>query len=455
MANTAQELKKKYDLIVIGSGPGGQRAAIQAAKLKKSVLVVEKDHMGGSCLHTGTIPSKTLREAASIYQGSGPNTLTRVMAQKNLIIEQEQDVIRAQMQRNAVHFVHGTASFESTHKISVKQEKKSFDVEGDFIILATGSRPVCPPPIPFNDKTVFNSDSILTLANLPDTMAVLGAGVIGCEYASIFAKLGVKVTLIDRRNCLLRSVDQEIVGLLATHFKENNISVLLGCTLGKVSLEGNKVAVELNEKKETFSSLLYCMGRDGNIEDLNLSKVGIAPEKGSTLKVNAFYQTAVSHIYAVGDLIGFPALAASSSEQGRLAAAHAFGIQAGTFPDTFPYGIYTIPEISSVGLHEEELNTKQIKYVAGKARYKELARGKILADENGFLKLLVDCKTKKILGVHIIGTHATELVHIGQVAMSLGATIDFFVSNVFNYPTLAEAYKVAAYHAYNQLRELK
>ncbi len=455
MAKAPIELKKKYDLIVIGSGPGGQRAAIQAAKLKKSVLVVEKDHMGGSCLHTGTIPSKTLREAASIYQDSGPNTLTRVMAQKNLIIEQEQEVIGMQMERNSVQFIQGTASFLSSKKIAIKTTSKVEDTEADFIILATGSRPVCPPHIPFNDKNVFNSDSVLSMNKLPDTMAVLGAGVIGCEYASIFAKLGVKVTLLDRRNCLLRSVDQEIVGLLAKHFDENNISVRLGITLGKVSLEGDKVAIELGDKTERFSSVLYCMGRDGNIEDLNLPKVGISPEKGNTLKVNAHYQTNIPHIYAVGDLIGFPALAASSSEQGRLASAHAFGLETTTFPETFPYGIYTIPEISSVGLHEEELNTKQIKFVSGKARYKELARGKILEDESGFLKLLVDCTTRKILGVHIIGTHATELVHIGQVAMSLGATIDFFVANVFNYPTLAEAYKVAAYHAHNQLRELK
>ncbi len=258
MDKAPTELKKKYDMVVIGSGPGGQRAAIQAAKVKKSVLIVEKDDLGGSCLHTGTIPSKTLREAASLSHSAELSALSRVMAQKNLIISEEKEVIDRQMQRNGVDYVQGIASFLTPNKLAVKTAVKLLDIEADYVVLATGSRPICPANIPFNHTHVFNSDSILNLDKLPETMAVMGAGVIGCEYASIFAKLGVKVTLLDRRNCLLRAVDQEIVGLLAKHFNENHIAVLQGCEIGTVSLVDDKnkteVAVEIKGEKHFFSS---------------------------------------------------------------------------------------------------------------------------------------------------------------------------------------------------------
>jgi NAD(P) transhydrogenase len=444
----------QYEMVIIGSGPSGQRAAVQAAKLGKSVLVIERDWIGGSCLNTGTIPSKTLREAALNSSLENPAHFEDVMKRKFWVIDEETKVITEQLKRNKVEFKQGQASFISAHQLKVESPTGTFTVEGKYIVIATGTRPVRPTDIPFNDHTIFDSDSVLSVLSKPASLAVVGAGVIGSEYASIFARIGVKVTLIDQRDRLLSWMDKEITDTLEKHFKANGIELCLGAKTSGIGVVPNqkKAKISIDGKERTYDAVLICMGRSGNTDMLNLSAAGLRANERGLLTVNESYQTASPHIYAVGDVIGSPGLASASSEQGRLAAAHAFNLRDGSFPDSFPFGIYTIPEISSVGAQEMDLKAKGIAYVVGRGRYNELARGKIIGDDLGFLKLLFDVKTRKLLGVQVIGTQATELVHIGQAAFILGAGIDFFVNNVFNYPTLAEAYKVAAYNAYNQLK---
>lgn len=450
---------KKYDLLVIGSGPGGQRAAVQAAKLGKKPLVIEKDFLGGSCLHWGTIPSKTLREAVlncKARDNCSIDILQDVMTQTKKVIAAEQEIIQKQFTRNGVEWLNGTASFVDAHTLKVvdKQNQSLSHVQGDKIIIATGTRPNQPKEIPFDGISVFDSDTVLSLKHFPKKVSIMGAGVIGCEYLSIFATMGSEVTLIDRRDGLLRGVDFEINQHLAMQFEKQKIVCSLNAKFSDFELEPNNqgVSYTLNGARVTTDLLLVCMGRSGNFEKLNLANAGLAANDRGIIVVNDRYQTEQPHIYAVGDIIGSPALAAASEEQGRLAAAHAFGLPRGKFPNWFPYGIYTIPEISMVGPCEDELKTAGHKYVVGKAFYRELARGKIVGDSDGLLKIIVDAETRKLLAVHCIGTGATELIHIGQVAIAHHATIDFLVDNIFNYPTLAEAYKVAAYNAYNQLR---
>lgn len=444
-----------YDLVVLGSGPAGQRAAIQGAKLKKRVLVIERHKLGGSSLHTGTIPSKTLREAALSPDCGTTDPVRTVIPRMRSVIQAEAVVMEQQLGRNSVEFVTGVGSLVDPHTIAIDGATGRRIVQAKYIVLATGTRPYRPKSVPFDNQVIFDSDSILDLHTTPRSLLVVGAGVIGCEYASIFARMGVKVTLVDRRQALLRSVDNEVVTALEHHFRGSGITVHLGTDAENIvaarDVEGHPVVyADVRGKRERFDALLYCMGRVGNVEELNLSVAGLVASDRGLLNVNEHFQTTQQHIYAVGDLIGSPALAASSAEQGRLASAHAFSRSASGFPKSFPFGIYTIPEISCVGLTEEELDKEARPYVVGRARYRELARGKILGDEHGFLKLLVDRESRKIRGIHILGSGATELIHIGQVAMALNADIDFFVGNVFNYPTLAEAYKVAAYNAYNQ-----
>ncbi len=460
--------RSDYDLVVLGSGPGGQKAAISAAKMGKSVLVVEKTRLGGACLHSGTIPSKSLREAAlAIHEAT---SLAAIGRRTREVISEETGVIAHQLRRNAVEMIQGTGRFAGPSEVEIAAEGGGVHrVTAKFIVIAVGTRPRRPTDLEFDDKTIFDSDTVLTLGEHPESMLVLGAGVIGCEYASIYAKMGIEVTLVDRRPALLPSIDPEIVAALLKQFKRYRIRLHLGWEYADI----RKVARRASTKRAgarvclhpsgadpesagaqdiEFDTILYCAGRTGNCETLALDKVGLGADDRGLIKVNSNYQTSVPHIYAVGDIVGAPALAASAAEQGRLAVAHAFTGRQARFPSTFPYGIYTIPEISSVGAQEEELKKAGIPYVAGLAYYRELARGKIIDDESGFLKLLVETATGKILGVHVIGTDATELVHIGQTAMAFGAKVDFFVDNVFNYPTLAEAYKVAAYNAVNKLR---
>lgn len=450
-----------YDMIVIGSGPGGQRAAIQAAKLGQRVLVVERDRLGGACLQLGTIPSKALRES-SLMAHPGELSFLSVMERTRRIIAEERSVIESSLKRNGVDYANGFGSLYDSNTVLVEKDKAVEKFHGRLIVLATGTRPRRPSDFEFDGFTIYDSDTILNMKFQPRSMLVVGAGVIGVEYASIFARTGVRVTLQDNRPELLRSIDQEIVAALVQQFQQSGMTLRLGWQIHSLETvpgeTGRAWRVDATYTKddevltEKFDAVLVCQGRTGNHEKLGLERVGIEVDDRGSIKVNRNYQTSVPNIYAVGDIIGAPALAASSSEQGRLAALHALQGEEAQFPETFPTGIYTIPEISSVGVQEHELKAKGIKFVVGKANYASLARGKMIQDEFGFLKLLVHAKTRRIIGVHVIGTGATELVHIGQVAMSFGATIDFLIGNVFNYPTLAEAYKVAAYNAANKIQ---
>ncbi len=459
---------REFDLLVIGSGPAGQKAAIQGAKLRRRVAIIEKETVvGGSCVNTGTLPSKTLKDAIYYLHGfkvrSFPSvsyslkkniTLRDLMARKDLVIKHELEVITNQLERNDVEIVHGTASFADPHTIQVAKRNGELDMlRAPFIIVATGSRPRRPEDIPFNDVTVCDSDSILSTETIPKSMTVMGGGVIGCEYASMFAAFGIKVTLLDRRTDLLRFVDQEIVQALIYHMRTNGVTLKMGEEIGGVSHdERGRVVTSLKSGKTILTDmLLYAMGRMANTESLNLGAAGLTADKQGQLKVNEYYQTEGPHIYAAGDVIGFPALAASSMEQGRLATCHAFQVAQSTLPKVMPYGIYTIPEISTVGRTEEELTAQSVPYEVGRAFYKEIARGQIVGDLDGLMKLIFHRDTLTLLGVHIIGDGATELVHIGQAVLTYGGNVDFFVHNVFNYPTLAECYRTAALDGINRL----
>lgn len=435
-------MAKHYDLIVIGSGPGGIRGAIQAAKLGKKVLLIEKDNLGGASVHTGTIPSKSLREAALSPVNE---SFLHAMGRMQKVVKAEAKLLSDQIKSNGIETVKGLGAFVDAHTISCGKENFS----ADFILIATGARPIRHEEFPW--PLVLDSDTLLKLKKLPKELLILGAGVIGCEYASIFAKLGSKVTLADRRKELLRTVDQEIVDCLRAEFKAQKIQLLMGCDYSKVRRLGSaKLEVMLGKKKKKFDAVLVCMGRTPNVESLNLQAVDLAKDERGNIKVNENYQSTVPHIYAVGDVVGPPGLAASSAEQGRIAASRIFVSPCAPFPRSFPYGIYTIPEISSVGMQEFELKEKNVPYVVGKADFSEVARG-LIVNESGFIKILVHKETRKILGVHAIGSGATELIHIGQAIFALQAPIDYLVDNVFNYPTFAEAYKVAALNAVNKI----
>ncbi len=461
-----------YDLLVIGSGPSGHRAAIQAAKLNKRVALVEcKQVVGGLCINTGTIPSKTMREAVlhlSGYRERGLYgasytvkqniTMSDLLFRTDHVIRHELDVTRHQLMRNRVELLPAEASFIDPHTVRLRyvDSRVHRDVSAANIVIATGTSATVEPHIPFDGQRIFISDDILSLDRIPRTLAVVGAGVIGCEYASIFAALGVRVTLIDKRQRLLPFMDAEIVAALIYQLRQNRVTLRLGEEVSGIEPikdeYGERVKLHLASGKQIVTEkALYSVGRTGATETLNLSAAGLAADERGRLKVNACYQTEVPHIYAVGDVIGFPSLASISMEQGRLAACHAFGIEAKSVPELFPYGIYTIPEISIVGRNEEELTEQGIPYEVGKAQYREIARGQIIGDSTGLLKLIFHLDTRELLGVHIIGEGASELVHIGQAVMTFGGKVDYFVNTVFNYPTLAECYKTAAFDGINRL----
>ncbi|HZS10798.1 MAG TPA: Si-specific NAD(P)(+) transhydrogenase [Nitrospirales bacterium] len=457
-----------YDLLVIGSGPAGQKAAIQAAKLRKRVAIIEKQPtVGGASLNTGTLPSKTLKDAIYYLHGfklrsfsnvtcSLKKTLTfrDLMARKDFVLKHELEVITNQLERNDVDIIHGTASFLDPHTLQVVKANGQVEtLQAAYIVIATGSRPRRQPDIPFNDKTIMDSDTILATDTIPKTLTVLGGGVIGCEYATMFAAFGIKVTLIDRRAELLRFVDQEVVQALIYHMRTNGVNVKLGEEVSIVSSDARgRVVTTLQSGKTVVSDmLLYAMGRVSNTDGLNVEAIGLKPDKMGQLNVNENYQTEIPHVYAAGDVIGFPGLASTSMEQGRLASCHAFNVKQSTLPKMMPYGIYTIPEISTVGKNEEELTKEAVPYEVGRAFYKEIARGQIFGDLDGLLKLIFHRDTLQLLGVHIIGEGATELVHIGQAVLTYSGTVDFFVHNVFNYPTLAECYRTAALDGINRL----
>lgn len=475
-----------YDLFVIGSGPAGQRAAIQAAKLGKRVgLAEERASVGGVSINVGTIPSKSLREA--VVQVSAPQhsrtgappvaaqdiTMADLLGRVNRVVENEVDVTGQQLVRNGVDVVLARATFGGSHTLHLNSSdgRLSRTVGAHHIVIATGSRATEDPHIPFDRHRVFTSDDVPGLDRVPRTLTVVGAGVIGVEYASMFAALGVRVTLIDKHRELLPFIDAEITAALAYQLRRNRVILRLGEDVtgmevvrgadgdgeagGRNGHGGDRVLIQLASGKQIVSQkALYSVGRTGNTAGLELAAAGLRADERGRLAVNKHYQTEVPHIYAVGDVVGFPALAATSMEQGRLAAAHAFGAVASTIPELLPYGIYTVPEISMVGHSEQELTEAGTPYEVGIASYREIARGQILGDQNGLLKLIFHLETRKLLGVHIIGHGATELVHIGQAVMALDGDADYFVNTVFNYPTLAECYKTAAFDAINRMADI-
>lgn len=461
-----------YDLLVIGSGPAGHRAAIQAAKLEKRVAIVERRPMvGGVCLHTGTIPSKTLREAVlrlagyrerdvagASYSVKRKVTMADLLSRVEEVIHNEVDVARRQLQRNDIDILVAHASFLDPHRLSLdfREERGRQEMTAEKIVLAVGTNTIRDPHIPYDGRSIFVSDDILEMEQLPKTLAVVGCGVIGLEYACMFAALGVRVTLIDKFERLLPFVDHEIMDALIYHLRENRASVLLGETVSGLEplpdSENPKVRIHLASGKQIAAEkVLYSTGRKGATDTLGLAAAGLEADERGRLKVDAHYRTSVEHIYAVGDVVGFPSLASTSMEQGRLAACHAFGVKARSLPELFPYGIYTVPGISMVGKTEEELTKAGVPYEVGRAHYREIARGQILGDRTGLLKLIFHRETRQLLGVHIIGSEAAELVHIGQAVLALGGPVDYFVDTVFNYPTLAECYKTAAFDGLSRL----
>ena len=458
----------KYDLIVIGSGPAGQRAAVAASKMNKKVAVVEaRTVVGGVCVNTGTIPSKTMREAVlhlsgynyrSIY---GINyrvkekiTVADLAFRVQAVIKTEVDVTEAQLSRNGIDVVHGIANFiDSTH-VHVQGPQTETTLEADRIVIAVGTKPACSPKVPVNGRTIVNSDQILGLTELPRTLIVVGGGVVGVEYTCMFAVLGVRVTLIEKRDRLLEFADREIIEALSYHLRDARVTLRLGEEVESVEepTPGTVVANLESKKKVSGDALLYAVGRQGAVEDLNLAAAGLEADNRGRIAVDEHYQTKVPNIFAAGDVVGFPALASVSMEQGRIAAARAFNDTAATSnPGFYPYGIYTIPEISFIGKTEEQLTGEDVPYEVGMAYYREVARGQIRGDTTGRLKLIFHRDTRKVLGVHIIGEDATELVHIGQAVMTLGGTVEYFIDTVFNYPTLAECYKVAAFNGLGRL----
>ena len=456
----------QYDLVVIGSGPAGQRAAIQGAKSGKRVALIERrEVIGGVCINTGTIPSKTMREA--VLHLSGYNyqniygvsyrvkekiTMADLAFRVQHVIKTEIDVTQAQLSRNGIEVITGTASFKDPTTVLVSNSRGAAELQAGKIIIATGTKPASSPKVPINATTIINSDQILDMPAIPRTLIVVGGGVIGVEYTCMFATLGVRVTLIEKRPRLLEFADQEIVEALSYHLRDHRVTMRLNEEVSSVEDTGTGVTAFLeSNKKVPGDSLLYAVGRQGAVDELNLAGAGLAADSRGRIAVDENYRTTQPNIYAVGDVIGFPSLASVSMEQGRIAVAHAFGKPVSSNPNYFPFGIYTIPEISFIGKTEEQLTDEDVPYEVGVAYYREIARGQIRGDTTGRLKLIFHRDTLELLGVHIIGEGASELLHIGQAVLILKGKVDYFVDTVFNYPTLAECYKAAAFNGLNKL----
>jgi len=456
-----------YDLVVIGSGPAGQKGAIAAAKLGKRVAIVDRrERIGGVCLHTGTIPSETLREAILYLSGFGQRafygrdytvkdeiSVADLASRVQMVTHRELEVIRAQLKRNRVTAVDGTASFLDPHRLEVATSNGAALLTAEHVLIACGTRPAESPTVPVDGRRILNSDQLLNLDRLPREMVVVGAGVIGLEYASMMTALNIKVTIIEQRPTILDFVDREMVESLYYFMRQRGATFRLGEKVVSVEVdERERVVANLESGKRVHGdALLYTVGRQANSDLLNLPAAGLAADGRGRIPVNEHFQTPVPHIYAGGDVIGFPSLASTSMEQGRLASCHMFGTYCESRREALPYGIYTIPEISMVGRTEQELTAERIPYEIGQSKYEELAKGQMLGAEVGLLKILFDPRTHKILGVHAIGESAAEIIHIGQAVLALGGTIEYFRDTTFNYPTLAEAYKVAGLDGLNRL----
>jgi len=459
---------KEFDLVVIGSGPAGQKGAICASKLGKHAAIVDKKlAMGGVCVHTGTIPSKTLREAVLYFSGFrqrlfyGRNymlkdnvTMQDLLFRAQAVRSREVEVIKAQLRRNGVTTFEGAARFADANTVEVSVEGEPVLLRGKNFLIACGTRPAHSESFPVDGVHILDSDQVDQLIEVPRELIVVGAGVVGIEYGAMFAALGVKVTMVDQRPSLLEFADREIIDNLCFQLRRMGAVFRLGEKVVEAGNDGerNRVFIRLESGKTLHGQVvLYTVGRQANSDQLNLSVAGIVTGDRGKIPVNEWFQTVVPHIYAAGDVIGFPALASTSMEQGRLAASHMFGKVTRSPEEAIPYGIYTIPEVSMVGRTEEQLTAAKIPYEVGIARYAELAKGQMLGDEEGILKLLFHPQTLKVLGVHAIGDRSAEIIHIGQAVLSLGGTIEYFRDTVFNYPTLAEAYKVAALDGLNKL----
>ena len=461
--------ERDYDLAVIGSGPAGHHAAIAAAKLGKNVAIVERRHrVGGVCLHTGTIPSKSLREAILYltghrlkgiygydYRVKQDITIDDLLFRANHVVQHELGVLKSQMRRNGVNLLAGLARFVDPHTLHIEAPDDARQITADSIIIACGTEPARSSAIPFDDETIVDNSGILKLKRIPKSMLVVGGGVIGLEYACMFAILGVEVTVIEQRPRVLDFVDAQISDALVYHMRNTGVTLRLGETvvdLVKVADGPNRVSAILDSGKRVRGEvLLYAIGRQGTAPWLNLEAAGLDCDQRGRIKVDQQFRTQVEHIYAVGDVIGFPSLASTAMEQGRLAACHAFCVSCQAYPQHYPYGIYTVPEISMVGGNEQEFTQAKVPYEVGLANFREIAKGQIIGAQTGMLKLLVGLETHEILGVHAIGEQATEIIHIGQAVMALGGTVEYLRDAVFNYPTMAECYKVAAFDAINKL----
>ncbi|MEH1128293.1 Si-specific NAD(P)(+) transhydrogenase [Micromonospora sp. CPCC 206061] len=461
----------EFDVLVLGSGPGGQKAAIAAAKLGRRVGVIERRHMvGGVCINTGTIPSKTLREAVLYLTGMSQRemygqsyrlkddiTVADLAARTQHVIGREVDVIRSQLARNRIRLLTGTGVFVDEHTVRVVEDAAGRDtkVTAEKIIIAAGTRPARPAAVEFDERTIIDSDGIINLEKIPQSLVVVGAGVIGIEYASMFAALGTKVTVVERRERMLEFCDLEIIEALKYHLRDLAVTFRFSEAVASVERHPRgAIAVLESGKRIAADVVMYSAGRQGMADRLALEAAGLSADARGRIKVDEHFRTPVPHIYAVGDVIGFPALASTSMEQGRLAAHHACDEPVRAMHQLQPIGIYTIPEISFVGRTEEELTGAGVPFETGIARYRELARGQIIGDSYGMLKLLVSPDDRTLLGVHVFGTGATEIIHIGQAVMGCNGTIDYLVDTVFNYPTLAESYKVAALDAMNKMRHI-
>ncbi len=464
----SKEVSKSFDFVVIGSGPAGIHAAVQAAKLKKKVCIIEKrpDRIGGCWIHTGTLPSKTLRESLatiqSIHNHVGDAWVNRIIddlhtgklfSRANKVSMQEEVLVRKHLENNNIEIISGYALLENQFAVRVIGiDREPFTITAENILIATGSQPRRPTNIPFDGWRVVDSDEIFSLERVPRTLLIYGAGVIGCEYACIFRALGVDVTIADSRSRILQYLDSEVGAELQRSMEALGVKFVLGENLEQIKVKGPIVESKIGEQTFENDVLFYAAGRDSCTDRIGLERLGIAVNDRGAIVVNENFQTSISNIYAAGDAIGAPALASTSSHQGRHVACHAFGASLGDFPTVFPVGVYTIPELSMVGKTEEQLKEEGVEYVVGRATYNEIARGYIRGDSHGLLKILVHARTHKLLGIHIVGDDACNLVHIGVAIMLSGGVAQDLVNKIiFNYPTLAEGYRIAGFNALNKL----